>query len=241
MPLTILIAEDEPAISQVLKAYLVKAGFQVEQAFDGEQALHVFKETEPALVLLDVMMPKADGWTVLKEIRETNRCPVIMLTALGDVNYRLSGLNGGADDYISKPFIGEEVVARVHAVLRRSEAVNEENSATKYGHLFIDRDAHKVTIFGEDITLTPRDLSVLLFLSSQPNRTFTREQLIEHVWGQDYDGSDRAVDLSIKRLRKSLKKWPESEGEIKTLRGLGYQFCVYEKEKTNFPISLLDH
>ncbi|WP_203362863.1 response regulator transcription factor [Bacillus sp. REN10] len=230
MAATILLAEDEPAISQVLKAYLQKGGFQVTQAFDGEQAIQQFQQEPPALVLLDVMMPKADGWTVLKTIRESSSCPVIMLTALGDVNYRLSGLNGGADDYITKPFNGEEVVARVNAVLRRT-GDETASSVTSYGCLTIDRTAHRVTIKEKEISLPPRDLSLLLFLASQPNRTFTREQLIEHVWGQDYDGSDRAVDLAIKRLRKSLKNWPQSEGEIKTLRGLGYQFCIYEKDE----------
>ncbi|WP_100332250.1 response regulator transcription factor [Bacillus xiapuensis] len=229
MSATILIAEDEPAISQVLKAYLQKADFQVVQAFDGQTAIKQFREAHPALVLLDVMMPKADGWTVLKTIRETSSCPVIMLTALGDIHYRLSGLNGGADDYIAKPFNGEEVVARVRAVLRRSHEEENHSAVTNYGSLTIDHSAHRVTVKGTELALRPRDLSVLLFLSSQPNRTFTREQLIEHVWGQDYDGSDRAVDLSIKRLRKSLKDWPKAEGEIKTLRGLGYQFCVYEQ------------
>ncbi|HEY9577527.1 MAG TPA: response regulator transcription factor, partial [Pseudobacillus sp.] len=120
MTAAVLLAEDELAISQVLKAYLVKAGFHVVQAFDGRQAIDLFYSEPPDLVLLDVMMPKADGWAVLKEIRQTSSCPVIMLTALGDVNYRLNGLNNGADDYITKPFNGEEVVARVRAVLRRS-------------------------------------------------------------------------------------------------------------------------
>ncbi|KKB34054.1 Two-component response regulator [Bacillus thermotolerans] len=224
----ILVAEDELAISQVLKAYLVKAGYEVIQAFDGEEALEKFHASSPDLVLLDVMMPKANGWTVLKSIREAGSCPVIMLTALGDVSYRLEGLNGGADDYIPKPFNGEEVLARIKAVLRRTTGEPTPSDIKHYGSLTIDLQAHRVMLKGTEVDLTPRDLSVLLFLASHPNRTFTREQLIEQVWGHDYDGSDRAVDLSIKRLRKSLKNWPESEGEIKTLRGLGYQFCVYE-------------
>ncbi|HZG73875.1 MAG TPA: response regulator transcription factor [Chondromyces sp.] len=226
----VLIVEDEPAISQVLRAYLHKAGFETEQAFDGQQALDKFYQEPPALVLLDVMLPGRDGWSILKEIRETSSCPVIMLTALGDVNYRLSGLNGGADDYISKPFVGEEVVARVQAVLRRAGGAKEDNGVKKFGSLVIDMNSHTVKINGIEVTLTPRDLSLLIFLAQHPNRTFTREVLIEQVWGMDYDGSDRAVDLSIKRLRKSLQNWPETEGEIKTLRGLGYQLCVYEKK-----------
>lgn len=227
---TILIAEDEPAISQVLKVYLAKAGFQVIQAFNGTEAVQQFHQVSPALVLLDVMMPGKDGWAVLKEIRASGSCPVIMLTALNDVNYRLDGLNSGADDYISKPFIADEVVARVRAVLRRSEEapVRTNDQVHQYGSLTIDFTAHRVTLDQKEIALTPRDLSLLLFLASSPNRTFTRDQLLDEVWGHDYDGSDRAVDLSVKRIRKALAKWPSSEGEIKTLRGLGYQFVVDE-------------
>lgn len=224
---TILIVEDELPISQVLKVYLQKANFKVEQVFTGHEAMEKFDAVNPALVLLDVMLPGKDGWTILKEIREKSTCPVIMLTALGDVNYRLDGLNSGADDYIPKPFIADEVIARVHAVLRRSEI--NEGPKKSFGQLEIDLKSHRVTIGDEEIELTPRDLSLLMFLAENPNQTFTRDQLIEHVWGWEYDGSDRAVDLAIKRLRKSLQKWPESEGEIKTLRGLGYQLSVYKK------------
>ncbi|SER62229.1 DNA-binding response regulator, OmpR family, contains REC and winged-helix (wHTH) domain [Gracilibacillus ureilyticus] len=222
----ILVVEDEVAISKVLQAYLKKSGFEIEIAMDGVTALNKFTETKPKLVLLDVMLPGKDGWHVLKEIRSMSECPVIMLTALSDVNYRLDGLNGGADDYIAKPFSGEEVVARVHAVLRRYE--KGDRPIRRYGHLQIDHEAHRVVLHQKEIELTPRDLSLLIFLSENPNKTFTREQLIEHVWGWDYDGSDRAVDLSIKRLRKALKNWPETEGEIKTLRGVGYQLSVHE-------------
>lgn len=224
---TILIIEDEFAISQVLKAYLSKSQFQVIQCFTGHEAIGQFQQHQPDLVLLDVMLPGKNGWTILKEIREASQCPVIMLTALGDVQYRLEGFQEGADDYIAKPFNGEEVVARVKAVLRRSEP--EIQGKKKFGVLEIDFKGHCVFIKDEEIDLTPRDLSVLLFLASHPNQTFTREQLIEHVWGWEYEGSDRAVDLAIKRLRKALINWPAEEGEIRTLRGLGYQFHVYNK------------
>ena len=226
---TVFIVEDEVTISRVLKAYLEKANFRVEQAFDGEEALEKFDQMKPSIVLLDVMLPGKDGWTILKEIRKKSACPVIMLTALGEVDHRLTGLNEGADDYITKPFVADEVVARVKAVLRRSSARLEEDGEIYYGSLKINIKAHKVFLNGIEIQLTPRDLSLLIFLAQHPNQTFTREQLIERVWGMDYDGSDRAVDLSIKRLRKSLKNWPPTEGEIKTIRGLGYQFCVHEK------------
>ena len=185
---------------------------------------------QPDLVLLDVMLPGKDGWHILNEIREQSTCPVIMLTALTDIDYRLSGFKSGADDYIAKPFVADEVVARVQAVLRRSTGFTEESEEhiRKFGSLCIDFQAYKIELNGKEVNLTPRDLSLFLFFAKNPNQIFTREQLIEHVWGIDYDGSDRAVDLAIKRLRKALEDWPESEGEIKTLRGLGYQLSVYK-------------
>ncbi|MFD2629618.1 response regulator transcription factor [Oceanobacillus kapialis] len=223
----VLIVEDEIAIGKVLNVYLKKAGFETKIVMEGNQAIPMFQEWNPDLVLLDVMLPGIDGWQILKEVREKSKSPVIMLTALGDVNYRLDGLNGGADDYITKPFIGDEVVARVHAVLRRFH--NNDKQMKSFGSLQIDHEAHRVFLNQEEIELTPRDLALLLFLSEHPNKTYTRDQLIEQVWGWDYEGSDRAVDLSIKRLRKSLKNWSFEEGEIKTLRGVGYQFRVHEK------------
>lgn len=226
---TILIIEDEQTISRVLAVYLKHEGYEVVQAFDGLEGLQAFTANEPNLVLLDVMLPGMDGWDVLKEIRKTSPCPVIMLTALGDIDYRLKGLNQGADDYISKPFVGEEVVARVNAVLRRSSNVLDSDHTKQFGSLKINLASHVVSIGGEPVVLTPKDLSLLIFLAERPNRTFTREDLIENIWGMDYDGSDRAVDLSVKRIRQSLSAWPASQGEIRTLRGLGYQFSVYEK------------
>lgn len=224
---SILVVEDEIAISKVLKAYLVKEEFEVIQCFTGNEAVDYFNEYSPDLVLLDVMLPGKNGWELLKEIRSVSTCPVIMLTALGDVQYKLDGFAKGADDYIAKPFIGDEVVARIKAVLRRSSAVLD--NVAKYGYLEIDFKGHSIKLFGEEVLLTPRDLSVLLFLAKHPNQTFSREQLIERVWGWEYDGSDRAVDLVIKRLRKALTKWPEEDGEIRTFRGIGYQFYVSKK------------
>lgn len=225
---TILVVEDEIAISIVLKAYLEKDGFTVIQAFNGNEALEKFDRDKPILVLLDIMLPDLDGWSILQHIREKSSCPVIMLTALGDIDNKLNGFNQGADDYISKPFIGEEVVARVNAVLRRSTQIIENDNVVYFGTLKIDFQAHAVFLNGIELTFPPRDLSLFLFLAKHPNQTFTREQLIEHVWGLDFEGSDRAVDLAIKRIRKMMANWPESEGQIKTLRGLGYQFSVKE-------------
>lgn len=225
---TILLAEDEAAIARVLSAYLKRAGFDVRHAADGEQALLLFDELSPDLVLLDVMMPAVDGWVVLERIRQRSSCPIIMLTAKGDVADRLEGLNRGADDYMSKPFVPEEVVARVNAVLRRPTRWIQGSEMRYFGNLTVDFAARRVCLNGAELLLSPRDLSLLLFLAEYPNRTFTREQLIEQVWGIDYEGSDRAVDLSIKRLRQVLSHWPLAEGEIRTLRGTGYQFWVGE-------------
>lgn len=223
---TILVVEDEPAIARVLVAYLRKAGFAVKLAVDGQQALDSFAKEPPALILLDVMLPHIAGWEVLRRIRETSSCPVIMLTARDGIDDRLSGLNGGADDYMPKPFIPEEVVARVQAVLRRPSQWTDGVRQHRFGRLSIDLLAQHVSLNGAEVTLLPRDLALLLFLAERPNRTFTRDQLIEYVWGSDYEGSDRAVDLSIKRLRQALSHWPAHEGEIRTFRGTGYQLWI---------------
>ncbi|KSU84479.1 MULTISPECIES: response regulator transcription factor [Fictibacillus] len=226
---TILVAEDEETISRVLTVYLKHEGFIVQHAFNGLEAATKFKEHSPDLVLLDVMLPELDGWGVLEEIRKSSVCPVIMLTALGDIDYKLKGLNQGADDYISKPFVGEEVIARIHAVLRRSSKVLESDNHWQFGNLSIHPKSSQVKVDGESALLTPRDLSLLLFLAGRPNRTFTREELLDQVWGMDYEGSDRAVDLAVKRIRQALSGWSRDCGEIRTYRGLGYQFSVYEK------------
>ncbi|WP_289140677.1 response regulator transcription factor [uncultured Brevibacillus sp.] len=224
----ILIVEDELPISRVLKAYLEKHQFQVEQAFTGDEAERKFDAMSPALVLLDVMLPGRSGWSILEYIRAKSSCPVIMLTALGQIENKLAGLGRGADDYITKPFIADEVVARVQAVLRRSTQIIEGDRIKQFGSLKIDFKAYSVTLYGIELAFTPKDLSLFLFLAQNKNQTFTRDQLIEQVWGIDYEGSDRAVDLSIKRIRRSLENWPVTEGEIKTFRGLGYKLCVYE-------------
>ncbi|MFG0214331.1 response regulator transcription factor [Brevibacillus porteri] len=224
----ILIVEDELPISRVLKAYLEKNNFRVEQAFNGEEAERKFDSLNPALVLLDVMLPGRSGWSILEYIRAKSSCPVIMLTALGQIDNKLAGLNKGADDYITKPFIADEVVARVHAVLRRSKQLIEGSNVKQFGSLNVDFKAYSVMLHGIELAFTPKDLYLFLFLAQYKNQTFTREQLIEQVWGMDYEGSDRAVDLAIKRIRRSLENWPTSEGEIRTYRGLGYKLCVYE-------------
>lgn len=220
---TILIVEDEEAIARVLAAYLKKAGFHTERAADGQSALELFHRSPPSLILLDIMLPDTDGFELLQTIRAKSSCPVIMLTARDAIGDRLGGLNGGADDYMTKPFVPEEVVARVQAVLRRPSQWTDGSRKRHFGSLLVDYTARSVFLNGAEVNLSPRDLSLLLFLAERPNQICTREQLIDQVWGMDYDGSDRAVDLSVKRLRQALTHWPASEGEIRTLRGTGYQ------------------
>lgn len=225
---TILIIEDEEAISRVLAAYIRKAGHRPIRAANGRDAIAQFESESPDLVLLDLMLPDGDGMDLLAEIRKTSACPVIMLTARDGISDRLAGLNGGADDYMIKPFVPDEVVARINAVLRRPPHWHDGSSKRIYGNLSIDLAAKQVLVNGAEVALNPRELALLLFLAEWPNRTFTREQLIEQVWGIDYDGSDRAVDLSIKRLRQALSHWSLEEGEIRTLRGMGYQLWIKE-------------
>jgi DNA-binding response OmpR family regulator len=220
----IMIVEDEPAISRVLAAYIRKAGFDCVIFADGHSALEQFDTIQPSLILLDVMLPGINGWEVLRTVRHKNSCPVIMLTARGNISDRLMGLNDGADDYIMKPFEPEEVVARIQAVLRRPSQTLVTTGQKYFGSVKIDFKSRTVYLNGASLSITPRDLALLLFLAENPNQIFTREQLIERVWGIDYEGSDRAVDLAIKRLRKVLLHWPPEEGEIRTLRGTGYQF-----------------
>lgn len=224
----VLIVEDEISIARVIAAYLQKEQYEVVTVHDGAQAMNRFVQLQPHLVLLDIHLPGMDGWEILNLIREKNACPVIMLTALSETEHKLMGLNLGADDYITKPFVAAEVVARVNAVLRRVSTVMELKSVRYYGSLKIDFQSHEVHLNGAKVQLTPRDLSVLLLLAENPKQVFTREHLLDSVWGIDYDGSDRAVDLVVKRVRKALENWPSSEGEIRTMHRLGYQFYVQD-------------
>ncbi|MCL6610594.1 MAG: response regulator transcription factor [Peptococcaceae bacterium] len=225
---TILVVEDDESIALLVKVYLEKAGYRVQAASDGDQALAMFSEINPSLVLLDLMLPGKDGWEVLSEIRARSSCPVIMVTARGAVEDRLKGLDRGADDYISKPFDPDEVVARVRAVLRRP-ALLVEPEVFRIGSLMVDFTSRTASVRGEPVPLIPRDWELLAFLVRHPNKVFTRSQLLDYVWGADYDGGDRTVDTAVKRIRQSLRDWPPDEGEIATIRGAGYMLRVQEK------------
>jgi len=225
---TVLLVEDDAPIALLIKVYLEKAGYRVEVAEDGEEASARFPVLDPSLVLLDLMLPGKDGWTVLGEIRSQGSCPVIIITARGAIEDRLKGLNLGGDDYISKPFDPDEVVARVQAVLRR-QARLVDTETIRIGILTLDLNARTASLQGRPLALTPRDWELLAFLVQHPNKVFTRDQLLDYVWGEYYDGGDRAVDTAVKRIRQCLRKWPPTEGEIVTIRGAGYMLRVLEK------------
>lgn len=222
---TIMVVEDEAPIALLLKVYLERSGYGVIVVEDGDDALNKISEKKPALVLLDLMLPGKDGWQLLDYIRQQGSCPVIILTARGAVQDRIQGFEQGADDYIPKPFDPEEVVARVKAVLRRPDRIVEPETI-KYGSLAVDYTARTASVVGQTVYLAPRDWELLAFLARHPNMVFTRDQLLDNVWGMDYDGGDRAVDVAVKRLRHSLREWPPGEGEIATVRGMGYLLRV---------------
>lgn len=222
----ILIVEDESNIAQLLHLYLEKEGYETQIAENGGKAVELFRSFHPDLVLLDIMLPVMDGWSVLKKIREESKCPVIMLTAKGETDDRVQGLESGADDYIVKPFETKEVLARIHAVLRRTtgEAAAEEGKKQlAFDKLTINLDSYELTVDGKRVDTPPKELELLYHLASYPNRVFTRNQLLDEVWGFDYFGDSRTVDVHIKRLREKLEgvsdKW-----SLKTVWGVGYKF-----------------
>ena len=225
MPKEILIVDDDKNICEVIKLYLQKEGYKVTLAYDGQAGLEAFERSTPSLVVLDIMMPRKDGWEVLKEIRKSSAVPVIMLTAKGETIDKVLGLELGADDYIVKPFDPKEFIARVKAVMRRANMQEEENRQIKYDDLVIDISNYTVTYKGETVEMPPKEIELLFFLASHPNKVFTREQLLQHVWDFEFFGDSRTVDVHIKRLRKKLydqgPNW-----EIKTVWGVGYKFEV---------------
>ena len=227
---TILVVEDEPNIAQVLRSYLEREGFSVACAADGQEALRLFDLVSPALVLLDLMLPRLSGEEVCRQIRSRGETPVIMLTAKAEEVDILAGLGIGADDYVTKPFSPRQVVARVHAVLRRAHA-NEGTPELRFngGSLVIDTAARTVRQNGAPVTLTPSEYALLLTLASHPNRTFTRDELILHSLKDDFEGFDRVVDTHIKNLRQKLEADAKQPRLIVTVYGVGYRFAGENK------------
>ena len=222
----ILIADDEKNIVELAKLYLERDGFSTVCAYDGEEALSVFEKEAPELIVLDIMMPKADGWQVCREIRKVSQVPIIMLTAKTDTFDKVLGLELGADDYMTKPFEPKELVARVKAVLRRSEALKDtEKKEVSFPNLSINIENYELKINGETVDAPPKEIELLYFLAQNPNKVYTREQLLDKVWGFDYFGDSRTVDVHIKRLRQKLEAANEN-WQLKTVWGVGYKFEV---------------
>ena len=226
----ILLVDDDPNISRLVRLYLEKEGFSVVEAARGDTALEAFQKNTPALVLLDVMLPGLDGLQVLKEIRKTSRIPVIMLTAKDETFDKVLGLELGADDYITKPFETKELVARVKAVLRRAPGTEaktvEKDDTIRFPQLTVSLARYEVTYEGEAVEMPPKELEVLYYLASMPNKVFTRAQLLEHVWGFDFFGDSRTVDVHIKRLREKLPDCEQYGWKIHTVYRVGYKFEV---------------
>lgn len=222
----VLIVDDDENIVELIRLYIEKEGFSAVTARNGLEAIEKFKSEAPSIVILDVMMPEMDGWQVCREIRRVSNIPIIMLTAKGETFDKVLGLELGADDYMVKPFETKELVARVKAVLRRSEA--KETTAEKeivYPGLMVNLSNYEFKINGEIMEIPPKELELLYFLASNPNRVFTREQLLEEVWGFDYFGDSRTVDVHIKRLREKLEGI-DGNWQLKTVWGVGYKFEV---------------
>ena len=227
MAVSVLIVEDDRNIAELLQLYLEKEGYAVTIAGDGGAGLTKFRSIKPDLVLLDVMMPVMDGWSVCKAIRADSQVPIIMLTAKGETDDKVTGLKTGADDYITKPFEMKEVLARIEAVLRRTGSVATEAKARRlvFEDLIIDMDAFELTVQGKKVDTPPKEMELLYYLASSPNRVYTRNQLLDEVWGFDYFGDSRTVDVHVKRLREKLEGISQ-QWCLKTVWGVGYKFEV---------------
>ena len=221
---TILVIDDDRNILAIIELYLKKAGFQVATCTTGYEAMQAVKNTKPTLVVLDVMLPGKDGWTILHEIRQEGSTPVIMLTAKGDTGERVRGLELGADDYIAKPFDSNELVARIKAVLRRFAPASESERTITLPDLTISLENYSVTLDGEQLEMPPKEIELLYFLASHSGRVFTREQLLEQVWGFDFFGDSRTVDVHVKRIREKLGE--RENWQLRTVWGVGYKFDV---------------
>lgn len=222
-----LIVEDDGNISELLRLYLGKDGFETLQVTDGAKAESSFDLFAPDVVLLDIMLPGKDGWQICRAIRSKSSVPIIMLTAKGETTDKVTGLEMGADDYITKPFEIKELIARVHAVMRRTDADAPVEKKLVFDKLIINLDSYELIVDGQKIDTPPKEMELLYHLASSPNRVFTRNQLLDEVWGFDYFGDSRTVDVHIKRLREKLEnisdKWC-----VKTVWGVGYKFELAE-------------
>ncbi len=221
----VLVVDDDINICELIRLYLEKEGYEVLTVYNGRSGLQTFGESAPHIVILDIMLPVIDGWQVCREIRKISNIPIIMLTAKGETFDKVLGLELGADDYIVKPFEPKELVARVKAVLRRYERKEFDVKEVVFPNLVINKTTYVVKLKGKNLELPPKELELLFFLASNPNKVFTREQLLEHVWGFDFYGDSRTVDVHIKRLREKIDM-PDQVWQLKTVWGVGYKFEV---------------
>ncbi len=224
--LKILLVDDDPNIRQLVNLYLQKEGFEVMMADRGDEALKMFKASPPNLMLLDIMLPGMDGWQVCREVRKISNIPIIMLTAKDETFDKVLGLELGADDYVAKPFDMKELVARIKAVTRRFQAADAPEKELVFPGLTININQYTVMYMGKELEMPPKELELLYFLASHPGMVFTREQLLEQVWGYDYFGDSRTVDVHVKRLREKLTEGEKLGWQIKTVWGVGYKFEV---------------
>lgn len=219
-----LIVEDDKNIAELLRLYLEKDGFEAALAYDGGKAVELARSFGPDIILLDIMLPVKDGWQVCREVRSFTDTPIIMLTAKGETPDKVTGLEMGADDYIVKPFEVRELLARIHAVMRRTDADDRPQSKRlSFDKLTIDLDSYELTVDGKRVDTPPKEMELLFHLASSPNRVYTRNQLLDEVWGFDYFGDSRTVDVHIKRLREKLEG-VSSQWCLKTVWGVGYKF-----------------
>ncbi len=223
----ILVVDDDQNICELLRLYMEKEGYNVAIANDGVQALTTYRQFNPNIVILDIMLPKKDGWEVCREIRRSDDTPIIMLTARGETFDKVLGLELGADDYVVKPFESKEIMARIKAVLRRSASSADEIQQVEYDNLVINLTYYQLKVRGELVPTPPKELELLYQLASNPNRVFTRDQLLDEVWGFDYYGDSRTVDVHIKRIREKLDG-VSTEWSLKTVWGVGYKFETQE-------------
>lgn len=221
----ILVVDDDINICELVRLYFEKEGYEVMTVYNGRKGIEAFSSFTPNIVVLDIMLPGADGWQVCREIRKSSNIPIIMLTAKGETFDKVLGLELGADDYMVKPFEPKELVARVKAVLRRYEHKDFDSQEVIYPNLVVNRSNYTVKLSGKDMELPPKELELLFFLASNPNKVFTREQLLEHVWGFDFYGDSRTVDVHVKRLREKIDL-PDQIWQLKTVWGVGYKFEV---------------
>lgn len=225
----VMVVDDDSNICELLRLYLEKEEFEVCIADNGAKAVEMFEAEKPDLILLDIMLPQLDGWQVCREIRKKSSCSIIMLTAKGEVFDKVLGLELGADDYVVKPFEAKEVVARVKAVLRRSGGnMQQRPKVVSYDNLYINMENYELRVCGKQIDTPPKEMELIYHLASNPNRVYTRDQLLDEVWGFEYYGDSRTVDVHVKRLREKLDGISD-QWTLKTVWGVGYKFEVHDK------------